>query len=115
MIGLDSASTLINWEFRHSKSNTDYSDGILSLAECTNLMSRNQYEISENQNFIGFSAAPSFVNDEAFFFSRLTDDGQVDYCKLYKNGSDDSYSESFSNHEETSEVLDFTHISGKRF
>ena len=56
----------------------------MSLAECTNLMSRNQYEISENQNFIGFSAAPSFVNDEAFFFSRLTDDGQVDYCKLYK-------------------------------
>lgn len=112
MIGLDSTSNLFNWEFRHSKSNIDYSDGILSLADCSNLLSQNLSELSENQKFIGYSAAPSFFNDESFFISRLTGDGQVDYCKIYKNGSDDSYSEPFSNHDMTGEFFDLTHISG---
>ena len=52
-------------------------------------------------------------NFESFFISRLADDGQVDYCKLYKNGSEDPYSDSLSNHDMTGEILDLTNVSGK--
>ena len=85
----------------------------MSLTDCSKLFSQNRFDFSEKQKIIGYSAAPSFVNDESFFISRLADDGQVDYCKLYKNGSEDPYSDSLSNHDMTGEILDLTNISGK--
>lgn len=115
MIGLDSSSNVINWEFRHSKSNIEHSDGILSLAHCCKIGSKEKCDFSENRNFIGYSASTSFVHDESFFITRLSDAGEVDYCKIYKNGSGDLNSDiySFSEGEEMAEVINFTNLSRK--
>ena len=113
LIALDSASNLSHWEFRHSKSNIDYSDGILSMADCSRLFSKDNLDFPEDGKFIGLSTVPSFLDDESFFIARLTDDGEIDYCKICRNESDAPYSEPLSPHEEAEDLLDLTYLSGK--
>ena len=113
MIGLNSSSELLRWEFLHSKSNRQHMDGILSLTDFSKLSQTKSQPSTQIPEYVGHSVTRSSINENKLFLSRLTSDGEVDYCILSNSEKDFPHSDPNEIFQNNGEIINFCNISGK--
>lgn len=113
MIGIDNNSNLFRWEFWHSKSNSQYMDGMLSLAD-SGKFSQNKSQLNaEIPNYLGYSVSRSSYNEKKLFLARLACDGAVDYCMISNSEKDFPDYEPNEIYHYIGETINFSDFSGK--
>lgn len=69
------------WEFRHSKSNRQYLDGILCLADFEDSKKfKCDENIIEKRKAFGCNAISSAKKPDTVYFVKVDSDGMLDYC-----------------------------------
>lgn len=114
LIGLDNTRSLRHWEFGHSKSNTQYMDGILSLTDAVELSKFKSILNSENVEYIGHSVVQSSLDGSRIFLARLTIDGEIDYCTI-SNSEDHLESDPSELYQNSGEIMNFNGLKGIYF
>lgn len=110
LIGLNSEFTPWYWELRHSKSNYEFSDGILSLTDCSELSAFDNYSLSEDRKFIGYSVNSSYNHSNTLLLTRLANDGELEYS-LLSDKFVPVMPEIILDDEKSGEILDFEFLS----
>ena len=117
LFAYDSSENTWNWTFKHSKSNIQHSDGILSLTDTSRLKDFNSSAPKqENRKFNGRAIAPSHKIEENSFLMLLSEDCELEYCRLESHSDSevlDTFSENVAELELESELVDYSHLSGK--
>ena len=101
------------WGARHSKSNVEFSDGVLSLTNISKFpLSYDSKHLLQDREYIGYSIDSCCSDGESLFFSRLADDGELEYCIISNNFSADPFPvEPSSATENIGQILDFSSLS----
>lgn len=112
LIGVDNNSSLRRWEFWHSKSNSQYMDGILCLSDYRKLSQNKSQLNSEIPKYLGHSVSQSSCNEEKLFLARLTSDGEMDYCMISKSEKDFPDFEPNEINNNSGDIINFSDFSG---
>jgi hypothetical protein len=118
LFGINADSSFRYWEFNHSSSNVDNSDGLVSLSDSSNYFQLSQ---SSSQKYLGHAITP--LNDycREIFYSRLSSNGEISFCKFFPSGSkeNDFSVHNIDNYDSYSstpaDIRDFSSIYSKSF
>lgn len=111
-----------NWTFKHSKSNIQFLDGILSLADSSRFKVSElcSHDLGKSCYFSGFSVASSQKINGNSFLMQFSENCEIDYCRLESYSESDSQTAvdihdntvSFSDNDTELEFEDYSYMSG---